>query len=105
MFVSLSEGLINFCHGGETFEILISLGNFLWSVLPPLTCAVHVGNCIVLSLQFCSRYFVALYIIIWHHTTQALSLCHTQLITTTKTLLFFTIHILFSFARTMQQYK
>ena len=58
---------MNFCHGQKTSEILITLGKFLCSVLPPLTCGVHEGNCIVLSPQFCSSYFLNPLLALYHN--------------------------------------
>lgn len=86
---------MNFCHGQKTSEILITLGKFLCSVLPPLTCGVHEGNCIVLSPQFCSSYFLNPLLALYHNAASrdAVSLfvteCHDS-----KNRALFTMHFL-----------
>ena len=95
-----AEVLMNFCHGQKTSEILITLGKFLWSVLPPLTCGVHVGNCIVLSPQFCSSYFLNPLWALYHNATSRNTVsvfvtgCHDS-----KNLAFFTMHFLQPYTR------
>lgn len=95
-----AEVLMNFCHGQKTSEILITLGKFLWSVLPPLTCGVHVGNCIVLSPQFCSSYFLNPLWALYHNATSRntvslfVTACHDS-----KNLAFFTMHFLQPYTR------
>ena len=95
-----AEVLMNFCHGQKTSEILITLGKFLWSVLPPLTCGVHVGNCIVLSPQFCSSYFLNPLWALYHNATSRntvslfVTACHDS-----KNQAFFTMHFLQPYTR------